>query len=84
MVVWLLKVYFFLSQHRLKPTKIAAVNGNRGDVEILLPATSPIPSYVDWSVNGIMKHANSKKFKKQVNISFWDQNDFTIFLTGIM
>ncbi|KAI3956107.1 hypothetical protein MKW98_027421 [Papaver atlanticum] len=52
--------------HGLKPIEISAMNGNRRGVEILLPVTSPIPSYVDWSTNGIMKHVNSKKFEKKM------------------
>ncbi|RZC87910.1 hypothetical protein C5167_004091 [Papaver somniferum] len=52
--------------HGLKPIEVAAVKGNRRGVEILLPVTSRIPSYVDWSTDGIMKHANSKKFAKKM------------------
>ncbi|KAI3875365.1 hypothetical protein MKW98_000042 [Papaver atlanticum] len=51
----------------LKPIELAAVIGNHRGVEILFPVTSPIPSYVDWSINGIMKHAKSKKFNKKMN-----------------
>ncbi|KAI3875363.1 hypothetical protein MKW98_000040 [Papaver atlanticum] len=46
----------------LKPIEVAAVNDNRRGVEILFPVTSPIPSYDDWSINGIIKHVNSKEF----------------------
>lgn len=28
--------------------------------------TSLIPSYVDWSVNGIMKHVNSTEFENKM------------------
>ncbi|KAI3875360.1 hypothetical protein MKW98_000037 [Papaver atlanticum] len=48
--------------HGLKPIEVAAVTGCRQGVEILFPVTSPIPSYVDWSLNGIMEHVTSKKF----------------------
>ncbi|KAI3917544.1 hypothetical protein MKW98_021306 [Papaver atlanticum] len=50
----------------LKPIEIAAIIGNRQGVEILFPVTSLIPSYVDWSISGIMKYANSKKFNKKM------------------
>ncbi|KAI3959837.1 hypothetical protein MKW98_029874 [Papaver atlanticum] len=50
-----------------KPIEVAAVIGNRSGVEVLIPVTSPIPSCVGWSINGIMKQANSKKFKKKMN-----------------
>ncbi|KAI3875361.1 hypothetical protein MKW98_000038 [Papaver atlanticum] len=49
--------------HGLKPIEFAAIKSNRRGVEILFPVTSPIPSYVDWSINGIMKHVTSKKFE---------------------
>ncbi|XP_026423464.1 ankyrin repeat and SOCS box protein 2-like [Papaver somniferum] len=52
--------------HGLKPIEIVATIGNHRGVEILFPVTSPVPSYVDWSVNGIMKHANSKEFENKM------------------
>ncbi|OVA06696.1 Tetratricopeptide TPR-1 [Macleaya cordata] len=52
--------------HGLKPVEIAAVRGNRRGVAILFPVTSRIPTYVDWSINGIMRHANSDKFEEQM------------------
>ncbi|KAI3981328.1 hypothetical protein MKX01_004592, partial [Papaver californicum] len=54
--------------HGLRPTEIAAINGNRRGVEILFPVTSPVPSYVDWSANGIRKHENSKKFEQKAAV----------------
>ncbi|KAI3871161.1 hypothetical protein MKW98_015061 [Papaver atlanticum] len=48
--------------HGLKPIEVVAVKDNRQGVEILFPVTSPIPSHVDWSIDGIMKHVKSKKF----------------------
>ncbi|KAI3875364.1 hypothetical protein MKW98_000041 [Papaver atlanticum] len=51
----------------LKPIELTAVKDNRQGVEILFPVTSPIPSYIDWSVNGILKHVKSKKFNKKMN-----------------
>ncbi|KAI3875367.1 hypothetical protein MKW98_000044 [Papaver atlanticum] len=51
----------------LKPIELAAVISNREGVEILFPVTSPIPSYDEWSINGITKHVKSKKFKKKMN-----------------
>ncbi|XP_026452982.1 STI1-like protein isoform X2 [Papaver somniferum] len=48
----------------LKPVEVAARAGNRQGVEILFAVTSPIPFYVDWSVDGVMEHVNSEKFKK--------------------
>ncbi|XP_026431166.1 serine/threonine-protein phosphatase 6 regulatory ankyrin repeat subunit B-like [Papaver somniferum] len=53
----------------LKPVEIAAANGNRRGVEILFPVTSPMPSYIDWSINGIMKRVNSEKFQKKLMTS---------------
>ncbi|RZC48802.1 hypothetical protein C5167_017230 [Papaver somniferum] len=52
--------------HGLKPIEAAAVHNHRRTIEILLPVTSPIPSYVDWSINGIIKHVNSKEFEKKI------------------
>ncbi|RZC94385.1 hypothetical protein C5167_026116 [Papaver somniferum] len=65
MIYWIMKVDFFLSQRGLKPIKLAAVVSNPQGVEILFPVTYHIPSYDDWSINEIMKHVESKKFKKK-------------------
>ncbi|RZC83756.1 hypothetical protein C5167_046540 [Papaver somniferum] len=70
MVVWLMKVRLFLSLHGLKPIEVAVLGGNCRCVEILFPVTSPIPSYADGSVNGTMKHANPKKFEKEVTMIY--------------
>ncbi|XP_026410686.1 uncharacterized protein LOC113305912 [Papaver somniferum] len=52
--------------HGLKPIEAVAVHNHRRTIEILLPVTSPIPSYVDWIINGIIKHVNSKEFEKKM------------------
>ncbi|KAI3974821.1 hypothetical protein MKX01_004879, partial [Papaver californicum] len=39
----------------------AARHGNCQGVEILFPVTYPILSYVDWTIDGVMMHANSEK-----------------------
>ncbi|KAI3930934.1 hypothetical protein MKX01_027942, partial [Papaver californicum] len=49
------------SIYGIKPVEEAARHGNRQGVEILFPVTSPIPSYVDWTIDGVMMHANSEK-----------------------
>ncbi|KAI3930890.1 hypothetical protein MKX01_006942 [Papaver californicum] len=59
------KVKFFFSQHGLKPIEIAAVKDNRRGVEILFPVTSPLPSHVDWNIDGIMEHVCSKKYAEK-------------------
>ncbi|KAI3835248.1 hypothetical protein MKW98_020364 [Papaver atlanticum] len=61
-----MKSTFCLSQLGLKPVEVAAVKDNCQGVEILFPVTSSISSYVDWSTNGIMKHANSEKFENKM------------------
>ncbi|RZC49926.1 hypothetical protein C5167_018354 [Papaver somniferum] len=50
----------------IKPLVDAAVVSNPQGVKILFPVTSHIPSYDDWSINGTMKHVESKKFKKKM------------------
>ncbi|XP_026439867.1 26S proteasome non-ATPase regulatory subunit 10-like isoform X2 [Papaver somniferum] len=52
--------------HGLKSIEITAVKDNRRGVEILFPVSSPIPSYVDWSIDGIMKHVKSVKFMEKL------------------
>ncbi|RZC60982.1 hypothetical protein C5167_022742 [Papaver somniferum] len=47
------------------PIELAAVVGNPQGVEILFPVTSHIPSYDDWSINGTMKHVESKKIAQK-------------------
>ncbi|KAF9590327.1 hypothetical protein IFM89_033745 [Coptis chinensis] len=38
------------------PLKIAVINENHQDVQILYPVTSPIPTYSYWSIGGISRH----------------------------
>ncbi|RZC75466.1 hypothetical protein C5167_050944 [Papaver somniferum] len=49
----------------VKAVEVAAVKDNCQGVEIPFPVTSSIPSYVDWSTNGIIEHANSEKFENK-------------------
>ncbi|KAL5722542.1 hypothetical protein ACHQM5_006052 [Ranunculus cassubicifolius] len=53
------------NQEGLSPIEVAAVERYKDVVEILLPVTSPISSYLDWSVTGIMKHVHSQDAKVQ-------------------
>ncbi|KAL5722536.1 hypothetical protein ACHQM5_006048 [Ranunculus cassubicifolius] len=49
----------------LRPIEVAAVSHHKDVVEILIPVTSPISSYLDWSVTGIMKHLHSEEARVQ-------------------
>ncbi|KAI3957782.1 hypothetical protein MKX01_007613 [Papaver californicum] len=49
----------------LTPLEIAAVRGYRHNVEILFPVTSRIPEYIDWSVDGVIRHVHSDQAKEQ-------------------
>ncbi|OVA06699.1 Tetratricopeptide TPR-1 [Macleaya cordata] len=49
----------------LKPVEIAAIHGHHQIVGMLFPLTSRIPTYVDWSIGGLMKHEHYKEAKKQ-------------------
>ncbi|XP_026453783.1 uncharacterized protein LOC113355206 [Papaver somniferum] len=39
--------------------EIAAMECNYQIVEVFFPVTSPIPTYPDWSITGLMRHVNS-------------------------
>ncbi|XP_068650270.1 uncharacterized protein [Aristolochia californica] len=49
----------------LKPVQVAAIRGNRGVVEILLPLTSGIQDVPDWSVDGIIRHMQAEGPKQE-------------------
>ncbi|XP_068636306.1 uncharacterized protein [Aristolochia californica] len=49
----------------LKSVQVAAIRGNRGVVEILLPLTSSILDVPDWSVDGIIKHMQAEGPKQE-------------------
>ncbi|KAL5724234.1 hypothetical protein ACHQM5_007518 [Ranunculus cassubicifolius] len=49
----------------MTPLEVAALNGNRKDAMALYPVTIPIPSYADWSVEGIMRDVRSKEANQQ-------------------
>uniref|UniRef100_A0ACD5W9N2 Uncharacterized protein n=1 Tax=Avena sativa TaxID=4498 RepID=A0ACD5W9N2_AVESA len=50
----------------VKPIELAASSGMRKLVELLFPLTSPIPTIPNWTVDGIMAHANSRPSKPKV------------------
>ncbi|RZC75469.1 hypothetical protein C5167_050950 [Papaver somniferum] len=54
----------------LKPVKVTAVKDNCRGVEILFPVTSPIPSYVHWSINEIMKPEQFLEIKSRGTSEF--------------
>ncbi|KAM3207144.1 hypothetical protein ACQJBY_062388 [Aegilops geniculata] len=47
------------SEHGAIPVEQAAVHGRRDLVEVLFPMTEPIPSLIDWSVDGIIRTVKS-------------------------
>ncbi|KAI3929878.1 hypothetical protein MKW98_004032 [Papaver atlanticum] len=49
----------------LTPLEIAASKGSHHDVEILFPVTSRIPGYIDWSIGGVITHAQSDQAREQ-------------------
>ncbi|XP_026433851.1 hsp70-Hsp90 organizing protein 3-like [Papaver somniferum] len=66
MVVQLMKInYSFHVTVRTKASRRSSFSGDRQGVKILFPVTSPIPSYVDWSIDGVMKHVKSEKFTEK-------------------
>uniref|UniRef100_A0ACD5XAH1 Uncharacterized protein n=1 Tax=Avena sativa TaxID=4498 RepID=A0ACD5XAH1_AVESA len=50
----------------VKPIELAASSGMRKLVELLFPLTSPILTVPNWTVDGIMAHANSRPSKPKV------------------
>ncbi|CAM0875474.1 unnamed protein product [Alopecurus aequalis] len=58
----------------LTPIEIAANSGSRKLVEILFPFTSPIQSVSNWSVEGIIAHANLRHSKRKSEQSDKDSN----------
>ncbi|KAI3926260.1 hypothetical protein MKW98_028396, partial [Papaver atlanticum] len=45
--------------------EIAAIEGNHQNVGVLFPVTSPIPTYPDWSIPGLIRHVNSDANKME-------------------
>jgi hypothetical protein len=48
------------------PIMIAAAHEQRELVEILFPHTKPIPSFDDWSIDGIIGAMKYRQFEPQV------------------
>ncbi|XP_037461978.1 putative ankyrin repeat protein RF_0381 [Triticum dicoccoides] len=65
------------SEHGAIPVEQAAVHGRRDLVEVLFPRTKPIPSLLDWSVDGIIRTVKSplinhlQAFFVEEKIAFW-------------
>ncbi|KAL5723726.1 dolichyl-diphosphooligosaccharide--protein glycotransferase [Ranunculus cassubicifolius] len=49
----------------LTPIEVAAMKGNLEVVEILYPRTTPIATYLDWSIDGILTQINSEEAEEQ-------------------
>ncbi|KAG5567483.1 hypothetical protein RHGRI_002885 [Rhododendron griersonianum] len=49
----------------LTPLEIAALHSDHAAVMVLLPVTSRIPTYPDWSLVGIMKYVHSDEGRRQ-------------------
>ncbi|KAL3537806.1 hypothetical protein ACH5RR_001172 [Cinchona calisaya] len=75
-----------IDEEGLKPIQVAAVRGNRRAVEILLPVTLHTQTVPEWSVDGILEHAQSepgktlegKEVNKQKNVTIAKQDMPTV------
>ncbi|KAE9463976.1 hypothetical protein C3L33_04161, partial [Rhododendron williamsianum] len=56
---------YSLLQDGLTPLEIAALHSDHAAVMVLLPVTSRIPTYPDWSLVGIMKYVHSDEGRRQ-------------------
>jgi hypothetical protein len=51
--------FLLLLQFGVTPIEFAASEGRRDMVEMLFPLTSPIPTLLKWSIDGIISHVKS-------------------------
>jgi hypothetical protein len=58
-------------QFGVTPIEFAASKGRRDMVEMLFPLTSPIPTLLEWSIDGIISHVKSFGLKPRVCVSFY-------------
>ncbi|KAF9621463.1 hypothetical protein IFM89_021767 [Coptis chinensis] len=49
----------------MKPMEVAALRGHEEDFKILFRVTSTIPTYPQWSPDGVMRHIDSSEARKQ-------------------
>ncbi|CAL4902780.1 unnamed protein product [Urochloa decumbens] len=50
------------------PVEIAALKGQEECVELLFPATPPLPEYADWSIDGIIQHGKTVRLRQAYKI----------------
>ncbi|CAL4910186.1 unnamed protein product [Urochloa decumbens] len=50
------------------PVEIAALKGQEECVELLFPATTPLPEYADWSIDGIIQHGKTVRLRQAYKI----------------
>jgi hypothetical protein len=62
----------------ITPIEFAASEGRRDMVEMLFPLTSPIPTLLKWSIDGIISHVKSFGLKPRVCVSFYAHLQFHI------